>query len=276
MKKILTVFLSAVMVLSMTSCADKNEQTEEAKPTPAASAAAVVTEHSAPMTANSETKVYSDGRGEIIECGAEEGDTVQAGQLLYRIDDNGLFDTIATTKNSIEKANITIATAEENEAGLKIYAPASGIIKGLTVKEGERVNTGTIAKITDDSEFVARIPFNSAQIADIRTGMSAEVISDEMMSGTPASVTRIYSERNTSIPGTVLYDVELRGKNPGTLSEGMSVTAVINGIASPAAGYIDESEGVSVVSRQSGKQGSAHNDNRKFKCNFNGTARQDR
>lgn len=252
MKKTLALILSVSLLLTLSACGKKDEPSA---PEPTAAPAQTASEYSAPMKSQSETKIYSDGRGEIIECGAEEGDFVEAGTLLYRLDDNGLYDSIATTKNSIEKANITIGTASENESNLSIYAPASGVIKGLTVKEGERVNTGTIAKIVNENEFVARVPFNSSQLQSIKVGASGEIVSDELMSGIPARVTRIYSERNTSVAGAVLYDVELRGENPGTINEGMSVSAVINGISSPAAGYIDESDGESVVSRASGNAG---------------------
>lgn len=251
MKKAFALILSAALVLSLTACGKQEEQTAEPTAAPVQTAA----EYSAPMTAQSETRVYSETRGEIIECGANEGDFVEAGALLYRIDDNGLYDNIATTKNSIEKASLTVGTAAENEANLNIYAPSNGVIKGLTVKEGERVNTGTIAKIVNENEFVARVPFNSEQIKSIKVGMSGQIISDELMSGTAARVTRIYSERNTSVAGAVLYDVELTGDNPGTINEGMSVSAVINGISSPVSGYIDESEGTPVVSRASGNAG---------------------
>lgn len=252
MKQKIALILSAALLLSLTACGkDNSEQEAQATPSPAP----VQTEYSAPMLAQSETKVYSESRGEIIECGADIGDFVEAGSLLYRIDDNGLYDNIATSKNSIEKAQLSLNTALENESNLNIYAPSSGVIKNLTVKEGERVNTGTIAKIVNEKEFTARIPFNSEQIKSIKPGMNAQIISDRLMSGVSAKVTRIYSERNTSVDGAILYDVEFVGTNPGTINEGMSVSAVVNGINSPVSGYIDENDGVAVVSRASGNAG---------------------
>lgn len=243
--------MTAALLVSLSAC-KKEEQTA---PEPTASPLVIQTEYSAPLRAASETKIYSEARGEIIECNIEEGDYVEAGTLLYRIDDNGIFDNLESARNSVQKAQITLATALENEANLSIYAPASGIIKNLTIKEGERVNTGTIAKLVNENEFVARVPFNSEQIKSIKVGMSGQIISDTLMSGVSARVSRIYSERNTSVTGAILYDVEFVGENPGTLNEGMSVSAVVGDITSPVSGYIDEPEGVSVVSRASGNAG---------------------
>lgn len=253
MKKSLTLLLCAAIALSLSSCSKKDGGDGVPAETPEPQTAEAV--YSAPMKPLSETEVYSNGRGEIIECGADEGSFVEAGAILYRLDDNGLYDSIASAKNSIEKAQLTVGTTAENEANLSIYAPAGGIVKNLSLKEGERVNTGTVAKIVNEKEFVARVPFTAEQIGQIKTGMSGSVISDALMSGISARVTRIYSERNTSVTGAALYDVELRGENPGTINEGMSVSASINGISSPVAGYIDESDGVSVVSRASGNAG---------------------
>lgn len=252
MKQKLALILSAVLLISLTACKkDNSEQSEQPTPAPVS----VQTDYSAPMIAQGETKVYSESRGEIIECGAEVGDFVEAGSLLYRIDDNGLYDNIATARNSVEKAQLSLNTAIENEENLNIYAPASGVIKNLTINEGERVNTGTLAKIVNEKEFTARVPFNSEQIKSIKVGMNAQIISDRLMSGVSARVTRIYSERNTSVDGAILYDVEFVGTNPGTINEGMTVSAVVGGISSPVSGYIDENDGVAVVSRASGNAG---------------------
>lgn len=93
------------------------------------------------------------------------GDTVSAGTLLYQIDDNGLSDTIATTKNAIAKSNIALSTAQENLDNLTVYAPASGILHNFTLKTGERVNASKIGDIVDESRLVAKVPFNEAQKA---------------------------------------------------------------------------------------------------------------
>lgn len=254
MKKLMLFTLCLAAVISVSGCKGKTEE-EQPENTTVPVMAAVEREYSTAMRPLREVNLYSDARGEIVECSASEGDFVEEGQLLYRIDDNGIYDNIATTKNSIAKANLTISTAAENEANLNIYAPSSGILKNFNIKEGERVNTGTIAKISDESGFVARVPFNKEQLNSIKVGMAAQIVSDDMMSGVSAKVSRIYSERNTSVNGAVLYDVELKGTNPGTLNEGMAVSAVINGIQSPVSGYIDENDGLSVVSRSSGNAG---------------------
>lgn len=247
-KTILSIITAAVLLLSLSSC---GKQEEPAEPTPTPEAARSVT-YSGTLRAAREAKVYSDATGEIIECHAEEGDFVQAGAVLYRIDDNGLYDNIKTAENALQKSQISLNTAQKNQNDLKIYAPANGILKDFNIKAGERVNTQTIGQIIDESRLVAKVPFSEQQLSSISVGSAGKLISADLMSETPVNVTRIYAERNTSVPGAVLYDVELTGANKGGLYNGMSVTAEINGMSSPASGTIINADSVALVSKASG------------------------
>lgn len=251
MKKRFTAGIAAAcMLLSLWGCGSEKTAADK-KPAEKTEEPAYST-YSGILKAVREVKVYSDGTGQVLECSAQEGDYVEAGALLYKLDGNGIEDSIAAARNSVAKADISIRTAQENVDNLKIYAPASGVLKNFSIKTGERVNTTTIGLIADESRFVARVPFSQAQLESIRTGSSAVVTSSDLMSSVEGSVTRIYSERNTSVPGAVLYDVEITGTNSGGLFEGMGVSAVINGQESPVSGSITESDTTALVSRGSG------------------------
>lgn len=246
--KIISVILAGAMCLTLASCKDKAEETA-ATPAPEEAKAS---SYSGTLRAAREAKVYSGATGEIVECNAEDGDFVQAGALLYRIDDNGIYNSIKTAENALEKAQISLSTAQKNQNDLMIYAPASGILKDFNIKVGERMNTQTIGQIVDESRLVARVPFSQQQIASMSVGDRGTVVSADLMSETPVKVTRIYAERNTSVPGAVLYDVELTGANSGGLYNGMNVTATIGGMRSPASGTITDAEASALVSRSSG------------------------
>lgn len=253
MKKIISVFLCLILTLSISACGKKNEeQVQKEKETQTETSGAYL----GTLKPISETKVIPQGKGQIIECPFETGDEVQAGDLLYKLDDNGLSDTIATEKNSLEKARLSVNTASENVKDLKVYAPASGILKNFTIKTGERVNASKIGDIADESKIIALVPFNEAQKSQIRIGDSAKVISAEYMSEVSGKVTKIYDAKADSIGGSNLYNVEITISNSGGLAEGKSVSALVtnsNGsFTSPVSGTLISADTVSVVSKGSG------------------------
>ena len=250
MKKYIALILAAGLALSLTAC--KNDETAEtvAEATPEPEQTSNV--YIGTLNAIEETKVIPNGKGQIINCPYEVGDYVSQGVLLYELDDNGLSDTIATTKNSIAKSELSISTAQENVANLKIYAPESGILRGFSIKQGERVNAAKIAEIADEDTVIALVPFNSAQKSNIHIGDAATVTSAELMGSVSGVVTRIYDSRSSAVEGSSLYNVEITVSNPGGLYAGLSVSANIGGIEAPVSGVIEDSETVSVVSKGSG------------------------
>ena len=255
MKKVLYTILSVILVCVAVSSCKKAEETAAPEQTPEITAAPAV-KYTALARPVSETKVIPNARGKIIKCPYETGDTVSKGTLLYEIEDNGIADNIATTKNAIKKSDITINTAKEDSGDLTIIAPASGILHNVSLKTGERVSSSTIGEIVDESVIVARVPFTAEQKNQIRSGMTGFITSADMMSMVPARVSRVYDAQAMSIGGTALYYVELTAQNPGGFNNGDSVGAVVQtggeDLTAPESGVIEMKESVAVVSRGSG------------------------
>lgn len=253
MKKVLSVLLCASLALGISACGKKEEQpTEEPKTEQTQDNGAYL----GTLKPVSETKVIPQGKGQVLECSFEIGDYVNAGDLLYKLDDNGLSDTIQTEKNSMAKAQISLNTASQNVNDLRVYAPASGILKNFNIKTGERVNASKIADIADESKIIALVPFNEAQKSQIRVGDSASVSSAEYMSSVSGKVTKIYDAKADSIGGSSLYNIEITVAQSGGLAEGKSVSATVtNGsgtFTSPVSGTLKAADTVSVVSKGSG------------------------
>ncbi|GEM_PF-4605119 len=255
-KSIIAVLTACAMLISLAGCGKKDTEETMADATPAPAETQQTKAYFGTLKALSETKVIPNGKGQVIKSPYAVGDYVTSGTLLYTLDDNGMTDTIATTKNSIKKADISIQTARENLQNLKVYAPASGILNNFSIKIGERVNASKIGEISDESKLVAKVPFNAAQKEKIAAGDAAKVESADFMQAVEGKVTRIYDAKADSIGGSILYNVEITVQNPGGLSAGQSVDAVItnqNGtFSSPASGTMEAVETVSIVSRGSG------------------------
>lgn len=255
MKKLTALILAAMVAVSFSSCKGKDKNAEETKPAQA-NASEEGGMYYGSLEAGSETKVIPSGKGKIIEANYEVGDYVQQGALLYRLDDNGLGDTIKTTQNSIAKSKLSLQTARENVSNLKVYAPASGILHDFDIKTGDRVNSSKIGYICDENSVVALVPFNEAQKSKISVGDRAKISGVDFMSSVEGTVKRIYDARESSSVGTALYNVEISIKNSGGLSEGYLVNAEITNVngsfSSPEYGKIKMNDAVNIISRGSG------------------------
>lgn len=255
MKKLISVILCGALCFTLVSgCKNKTEETVSEKEEPVHQEETYV--YLGALKPVSEAKVIPAGKGQIKDCPYETGDSVTAGTLLYTIDDNGLSDTIATTKNAIAKSDISIAAAQENVDNLKIYSPASGILHNFGIKTGERVNASKIGDIYNENNVVAIVPFTETQKNQISVGDSATVTSAELMAGAEGKVTRIYDAKADSVQGSVLYNAEITVYGAGGFYNGLSVSAKIkneNGtFTSPVSGIIQSAEAVSLVSKGSG------------------------
>ncbi|MDP4118546.1 MAG: HlyD family efflux transporter periplasmic adaptor subunit [Bacillota bacterium] len=251
MKKFLSIFMSMALILTFSACGGSKE-TASKKTVKESKTEQQTNDYAGTLKAVSEAKVIPSGTGQIIECPYAVGDKVSKGDLLYKLDDNGIADNIATTKNSIAKADISINTAQENVNNLKVYSPANGILHDFSIKQGERVNATKIGAIYDESTALAVVPFNETQKNSINVGDAATVTSADLMSSVSGKVTRIYDARSSEVEGSALYDVEISLSNGGGLYSGLSVIAKINGMTSPASGIIKNADYASVVSRGSG------------------------
>ena len=255
MKKLTALILAAIVAVSFSSCKGKDKNAEATKPAQT-NASEEGGMYYGSLEAGSETKVIPSGKGKIIEANYEVGDYVQQGALLYRLDDNGLGDTIKTTQNSIAKSKLSLQTARENVSNLKVYAPASGILHDFDIKTGDRVNSSKIGYICDENSVVALVPFNEVQKSKISVGDRAKISGVDFMSSVEGTVKRIYDARESSSVGTALYNVEISIKNSGGLSEGYLVNAEItnaNGsFSSPEYGKIKMNDAVNIISRGSG------------------------
>lgn len=202
-------------------------------------------------------EIISLVRGEILSCNFEEGDYVNEGDILYRIDSTDVQNNIQKQRNSIEKTQLTAKTNAENLESLKVRAPISGTLTDFNVKAGDTARADNVGTITNSSSLIATVPFNSSQLAKIRTGDSATVVSALYMTSLSGTVTYKSNIPSGSADGSALYDVEISLQNPGSLSNGTSVGATVHtssgDVTSPASGTIKNAETASVIPKVSGK-----------------------
>ena len=196
--------------------------------------------------------------GEVIEANFEEGDTVEAGQVLYKIDTDTLDNQIDTAQTTLDRANKNLTKAEDsyqdaqeklakaqkdyNEAKADFGDPAvrsevSGYVKTLYVDEGDTVQKGSqIAEIYDNSTMVLTLPFSSAEAEQSLVGKTAEVVLDATDETLKGKVTKV-SDIDEALSGNRLVNqVTIEVTNPGGITASTTATASIGSIYSSAEG----------------------------------------
>ena len=189
-------------------------------------------------------EVTSLVEGEVIEANFEEGDVVEKGQILYRIDAISMDSDLSSAETSLQRAKESAQTAQSNYAeetariaGNTYRSTASGYIKTLYIKEGDKVNNGTkIADLYDDSVMKITVPFLSGEAAEINVGDEAAVILEDTGEQISGTVTVVSSMEETLSGGRLVKNVTVEVSNPGGLTTDTAASVKVDGFVCSAEG----------------------------------------
>ena len=189
-------------------------------------------------------EVTSLVEGEVIEANFEEGDVVEKGQVLYRIDASSMDSDLSSAETSLQRAKESAQTAQSNYAeetariaGNTYRSTASGYIRTLYIKEGDKVNNGTkIADLYDDSVMKITVPFLSGEAAEINVGDEAAVILEDTGEQISGTVTVVSSMEETLSGGRLVKNVTVEVSNPGGLTTDTAASVKVDGFVCSAEG----------------------------------------
>ena len=168
-------------------------------------------------------------RGTVLTADFEEGDVVEAGDVLYTIDSSD-------AANSVERAQISANQAERNyedavNAGY-IRSDIGGTVVAIKVAPGDAVTAGQeVATIRDDGSVLLTLNFPAVDAASFVPGQTAQVTLDgtyETLNGTIRSV----SGADTLSDGNMLVrSVVIAVPNSGSLTSAQAATASVGGVS---------------------------------------------
>ena len=187
-------------------------------------------------------EVTSLVEGEVIEANFEEGDVVEKGQVLYRIDASSMDSDLSSAQTSLQRAKESAQTAQSDYAeetariaGNTYRSTASGYIKTLYIKEGDKVNNGTkIADLYDDSVMKITVPFLSGEAAEINVGDEAAVTLEDTGQQISGTVTVVSSMEETLSGGRLVKNVTVDVSNPGGLTTDTAASVTVDGFVCSA------------------------------------------
>jgi len=195
--------------------------------------------------------------GEVLEAPFEEGQIVEKGDLLFRIDAKDV-------ENNIEQLQLTLRSAQlnlddllkrqsDNRKDRNIKSDADGVITTLYVEEGDTVAVGTpIAEVLDRDRMKLTVPFHAADAAGFYEGQSATVTVDGATDILNGVIDSIAATDDVGPGGALVRKVTILVENPGALSEASRGTATVGGAACASGDTFTYAASKQIVAKASG------------------------
>lgn len=202
---------------------------------------------------NKQYSVISLVEGNVLEDTFEEGDTVEEGQVLYKIDSSDMEKTLEKANISYERAQMSYQDSLEAYSGLTVTAPISGRITEILVEKGGTISSGAkIAAIVDDAHLTAKVSFSTADVSSLYAGEPVTVTVENTFEQLSGSISKIYSSKRILDGYIEVTDVEVTVENPGALESGTYVTVNAGGVDSYEGAAMEGSVEKVVTSKTSG------------------------
>ncbi len=120
--------------------------------------------------------------GTIIESPLNAGDTVRAGELVYKIDDTNAQIAVQQAQNAVSRAQQEPTTSTTTSERVNIYANSSGTISGLNISSGSRITGGQIATITQaNGTEIGLIPSVTGTVERVNVSNGSTVSSGQVV-----------------------------------------------------------------------------------------------
>ena len=251
---VIIIVLIAIACVALNSNKTDNTVVQTATKTNTVSTLTNVVTGTGILEADQQFDVFASVMGKVISAPFEEGQVIKAGDILYKIDQTDLLNSVEKTKLGIEKVQLAYNQNSDNINKLSIHSKISGTITNLYIHDGDMVMpNGKIADVVNDDVMVLKVPFIDETTNGIYQGQNATVTIVGSFYTVNGTVKKVTSGHITSSDGSVVKIIEINVPNPGTLVKGDKGTAIIGNVACNDAGTFDYSNYETVIAEVSGK-----------------------
>lgn len=196
--------------------------------------------------------------GKVKSVYFKEGDKVKANDLMFEIDSAESELNVKKLNNALSQAKLQLKSNSILVGDLSIKAPFSGQVSNVLVKKGDVITQGTpMLTIANRSKLKLTIPFNSAQINEMKLGSKCEAYLTNSGEAVEGTVSYINYNSHATDQSAKLFNVEIVIDNPGALKEGLKASAVVNTasgqISSLETGTLDYIDSVVIKSNSVGQ-----------------------
>ena len=190
----------------------------------------------------------------ILTADFEEGDEVEAGQILYTIDSSDAASSLEQSEISLEQAQRSYQRQLDNQADLNVVSTAAGQIYAIDVEVGDEVSAGqTIATIRDSDTMSLEVTFPADEVDAFYIGQSATVTLDSTFETLTGTISKINGTTQVLTGNVLVRAVTIDVENPGGISTSQSASAAVGSVTSTDSGTFTYSQDKTVTAKVSGK-----------------------
>jgi len=183
---------------------------------------------SANVEVSSKKEIKSTDSEIIDSIFINEGDSVEEGDLLLTFEDNSTSIDVESYKLDLIQEENKLEELEEKLSNLKIYATQSGYLGDISATVGDELPSGyLLTTITDKSIVEISGYFYESQLNKIKVGDTANVAISGSFTQVEGVVKNIKREPIPTDIGTILYEVTVEAKNPGSISNSTEGKVII-------------------------------------------------
>jgi membrane fusion protein (multidrug efflux system) len=242
------------------------------------------------ITSDADAPVVAKVGGEVVELFVEEGDQVERGQVLARLDGERLRLEMLSARASLDQVRgeyeryidlaarglvseamfegleydlaaleATYDLARLNYNYSKIRAPIDGIVSSRDIKLGQSIEVNDVVfRITDTSELVAYLQIPQAELAKFSAGHAATLNVDAMpdtdFDATIARISPTIDVRNGTFRATAFIDNRSRELAPGMFARfKIAYEKHADALVIPARALIEEDDQTTVYVVENGE-----------------------
>ena len=197
--------------------------------------------------------------GTILTADFEEGDQVEAGTVLYTIDDSDMSSTLEQAEISLNQSQRSYDSKLEQLEKLTVTAPKAGRILSLDVEVGDEVTAGqTVGTVRNSDTMRLTLPFLASEAESFYVGQSATVTLDSTFETLSGSVTKISGNNEVLTGNVIVRQVTIEVENPGGLSTTQSGSASVGSVDSAGSGSFTYTAEEPITAQVSGEVTQIH------------------
>ena len=181
---------------------------------------------------NINKQITSDGSGKVATIVKDEGDYVNAGDVIVTLSSDSLEDNIENAERNLKDAANSLKDAGDAFDNYEITAPIAGTVVEKNYKKGEKIgssgNGNTIAKIFDLSSLKFEMNIDELDIDSLALGQEVQVTSDAKNGHTYVGKITKISIQGTTSNGTTYYPITVTLNDYGSDTDGSALRPGMN------------------------------------------------
>lgn len=165
-----------------------------------------------------EGKIYSEIGGDVGKLFFEEGERIEEGMFIARLESEELEDEIENLEDRVEEAKDSLEDAKDAVDNYNIKAPITGKVISKSYKTGDTLSAGqggssTLAVIYDMSALKFTMSIDELDIDKLDEGQDVIVTCDSRAGKEYHGTITNISIQGTTTSGTTVYPVEVTIEN---------------------------------------------------------------